>query len=145
MKKDELRVLIPSVEVETSTGTIVLNPFKFKDFPKALAIVNRYVEIFSTAEDTMSIVSGLLKDAGELTLNDVASLIELASGKTRDTLNELTYDEVVNMLATVVEQNMDFFNRIGKKLTKTEEETPSMQIEQKQETTVLDGATASVA
>lgn len=138
---NDLKVLIPTVEIETTFGTIALNPFKFKDFPKALAIVNRYVEIFATAEDTLSIVSALIGNAGEQTLADISGLIELASGKDRTFQDELTYDEVVNLLTIIIEQNMDFFARIGRKLNKSKTEEEAIKtIETKQA-----GLIASVA
>jgi hypothetical protein len=119
MSKDELKILIPAEEVETSQGTVSLHPFKFKDFPKALGLVSKYLEAFMQADGAYAIASILLADSGEETLADVGKLISLSCGKDREWLDELTWDEVVQILVVIVQQNIDFFYRIGANLGET--------------------------
>lgn len=116
MKTDELKILIPTEEIETSQGTLALRPFKFKDFPKALGLISKYVDTFLQADGAYAIASILLADSGEETLGDVGKLIELSSGKDRAFLDELSWDEVVQILVAIIEQNIDFFFRIGSNL-----------------------------
>lgn len=119
MLKDELKILIPNEEIETSIGTITLSPFKFKDFSKALALISKYLDTFLSAESTYEIAQALLANAGEQTLADVSSLVTLCSGTPRDRLDNLTWDEVTQLLLVIVEQNIDFFYRMGGHLGET--------------------------
>lgn len=119
MLKDELKILIPNEEIETSIGTITLSPFKFKDFPKALALISKYLDTFMSAESTYEIAQALLANAGEQTLADVSNLITLCSGNDRVSLENLTWDEVTQLLLIIVQQNIDFFYRMGGHLGKT--------------------------
>lgn len=117
--RDELKILIPAEEVETSAGVVTLRPFKFKDFPKALGLVSKYLDAFMGADGAYAIASILLADQGEETLGDVGKLIELSSGKDRAYLDELSWDEVVQILVVIIQQNIDFFFRIGGSLGET--------------------------
>jgi hypothetical protein len=117
--RDELKILIPAEEVETSQGTVTLHPFKFRDFPKALGLVSKYLEAFMQADGAYAIAQILLADSGEETITDVGRLIELSSGKDRAYLDELTWDEVVQILVVIIQQNIDFFYRIGTNLGET--------------------------
>lgn len=117
MSKDkELSILIASETVETSAGLVVMRPFKFKDFPKAIGLINKYFQKITEADSSVEIVRAMLADAGVETLEDICALIELSCGKEPDFYQELTWDEVTNLLLIVVEQNIDFFNRIGSRL-----------------------------
>ncbi len=49
-------------------------------------------------------------------LIDIVKLLSLVSGKESEEIDELTYDEVFALLSEVIDQNMDFFSRIGKKI-----------------------------
>lgn len=117
--KDELKILIPAEEIETSAGTVTLRPFKFKDFPKALGLVSKYIDTFMQADNATAIVAILLADQGEETLSDISKLISLSSGKDRAYLDELSWDEVVQILVVIVQQNIDFFFRVGASLGET--------------------------
>lgn len=119
MKNDELKILIPAVELETSQGTITINPFKFKDFPKALGLVSKYLDTFMGAESAFAIANSILSDSGEETLADISSLVALTSGKDREWLDNLTWDEVFEILLAIVEQNIDFFYRMGQRVGQT--------------------------
>lgn len=117
--KDELKILIPNEEIETSIGTITLSPFKFKHFSIALALISKYLDTFMSAESAYEIAQALLKDAGEQTIADVSSLVTLCSGTPRAELENLTWDEVTQLLLVIVEQNIDFFYRMGGHLGET--------------------------
>lgn len=125
MAKDELKILIPVEEIETSQGMITLHPFKFKDFSKALGLVSKYLDAFMGAEGAYAIAQILLADSGEETLGDLGKLIELSTGKNRDYLDDLSWDEVVQILVIIIQQNIDFFFRIATKLGETIKERQS--------------------
>lgn len=113
MARDDLKILIPAEDVETSAGTVTLRPFKFKDFPKALGLVSKYLDAFMGADGAYAIAQILLADSGEEALGDVGKLISLCCGKEHEFLDELTWDEVVQILVVIIQQNIDFFFRIG--------------------------------
>lgn len=119
-KKNQLSVLIPDRSFDTSIGDLVLKPFKFKQFNTALEIIQKYVQFILGGEDvtTGSIVNFLLEKSEEdySVLVDIVKLLSLVSGKESEEIDELTYDEVFALLSEVIDQNMDFFSRIGKKI-----------------------------
>lgn len=119
-KKNQLSVLIPDRSFDTSIGDLVLKPFKFKQFNTALEIIQKYVQFILGGEDvtTGSIVSFLLEKSEEdySVLVDIVKLLSLVSGKESEEIDELTYDEVFALLSEVIDQNKDFFSRIGKKI-----------------------------
>lgn len=119
-KKNQLSVLIPDRSFDTSIGDLVLKPFKFKQFKEALEIIEKYLKVILGGEDvtTGSIVSFLLEKSEEdySVLVDIVKLLSLVSGKEFEEIDELTYDEVFALLSEVIDQNMDFFSRIGKKI-----------------------------
>lgn len=112
----ELETLHPEQEIKTSQGLVELKPFKYKDFKKVLALVNKYFEVFANSENAGAIVQALMSNAGEDTVNDLNQLIYYASGKESEFLEELSWNEVANILVCVVEQNIDFFFQIGDRL-----------------------------
>lgn len=136
-KKNQLSVLIPDRSFDTSIGDLVLKPFKFKQFKEALEIIEKYLKVILGGEDvtTGSIVSFLLEKSEEdySVLVDIVKLLSLVSGKESEEIDELTYDEVFALLSEVIDQNMDFFSRIGKKINpgpvaKPNGETPEVTI-----------------
>lgn len=112
----ELSTLTPEKEIETSEGTVTLTPFKFKHFSRVLDLVAKYINTFSESNTAGDITQKLMADAGEETLGDICHLIYLASGKEREFLEELAWNEVSNILLTLIEQNIDFFFQIGDRL-----------------------------
>jgi hypothetical protein len=129
--KNQLKILIPSITFDLpSGGEVTLKPFKFKDFPQAIAIIERYFNIF-TKEDLASesqIIKALFErtDDQYVLLEDICSLIALASNKSLSELNEFTYDEVLSIFAEVVEMNGDFFARIMQKIKGEKEERENL-------------------
>ena len=136
-KKNQLSVLIPDRSFDTSIGDLVLKPFKFKQFKEALEIIEKYVQFILGGKDignseedignseenkagltTGGIVNFLLeKSEGDYSvLIDIVKLLSLVSGKESEEIDELSYDEVFGLLSEVINQNMDFFSRIGKKI-----------------------------
>jgi hypothetical protein len=141
-KKNQLSVLIPDRSFDTSIGNLVLKPFKFKQFNTALEIIQKYVQFILGGEDignseedignseedkavltTGAIVNFLLKKSENnySVLIDIVKLLSLVSGKKSEEIDELTYDEVFALLSEVIDQNMDFFSRIGKKISPQQE------------------------
>lgn len=125
--QNQLSVLIPDRSFLTSIGDVTLKPFKFKQFKTALAIIEKYLKIILGSEDvtTASIMESLLEKAEDdyTVLEDIASLLGLVSSKETSDLGELGYDEIFALLTEVVEQNMDFFGQIGKKINPPVEPT----------------------
>lgn len=119
MRKDELKILIPAEEIQTSQGIVTLNPFKFKDFSKALGLVSKYLDAFVGADSAYAIAQILLVDSGEEALGDLSALISLCSGKDKSWIEELSWDEVVEIVVVIIQQNIDFFFRIATKLGET--------------------------
>lgn len=130
-------MLIPDRSFDTSIGDLVLKPFKFKQFNTALEIIQKYVQFILGGKDkgnseedkgnseedkdvltTGDIINFLLEKSEEdyLVLVDIVKLLSLVSGKESQEIDELTYDEVFALLSEVIDQNMDFFSRIGKKI-----------------------------
>lgn len=113
-------MLIPDRSFDTSIGDLVLKPFKFKQFNTALEIIQKYVQFILGGEDvtTGSIINFLLEKSEEdySVLVDIVKLLSLVSGKESEEIDELTYDEVFALLSEVIDQNKDFFSRIGKKI-----------------------------
>lgn len=137
-KKNQLSVLIPNRVFQVSIGEIELKPFKFKQFQVALEIIEKYIkailvgDMSDSAQEvdeekaitTSSIITFLLKKSDEdyVVLEDIAYLLKLVSGKDVEQIEELTYDEVFGLLTEVIDQNMDFFSRIGKKISLQKEQ-----------------------
>lgn len=140
-KKSQLSVLIPNRVFQVSIGEIELKPFKFKQFQIALEIIEKYIKAIligdmpdsaksNQEEDeektitTASIINFLLEKSDEdyVVLEDIAYLLKLVSGKDVEQIQELTYDEVFGLLTEVIDQNIDFFSRIGKKINPQKEQ-----------------------
>lgn len=119
-KKSQLSVLIPNRSFQVSIGDIEIKPFKFKQFHEALAIIEKYLKVILGGEEvtTGSIITFLLEKSEEdyAVLEDIVNLLKLVSGKEPEQIEDLSYDEVFGLLTEVIDQNMDFFSRIGKKI-----------------------------
>jgi len=132
MASSKLRTLIPTRQYDLTTGKTTLAPFKVKQFPVALDLVEKYAGIIFGAvteeidgetilrEKTGSeIVRDILakeKDAYTI-LEDIETLLGLVCNGLA--FDELGYDEAIALLAEVVELNLDFFKQIGNKLKGT--------------------------
>jgi hypothetical protein len=131
---DKLKVLIPSQSYDTSIGKVTLAPFKFKQFPLALKLVERYSEIIfgekteiiegqsvsvpkSGTDIAREIFAKSEADETYAVLSDIGEMLALVSGGTLTDLDDLGYDEVVALLIEVIQMNLDFFSRIGKRLS----------------------------
>jgi hypothetical protein len=133
---DKLKVLIPSQSYDTSIGKVTLAPFKFKQFPLALKLVERYSEIIfgekteiiegqsvqvpkSGTDIAREIFAKSESDETYAVLSDIQEMLALVSGGslTDTDLDDLGYDEVVALLIEVIQMNLDFFSRIGKRLS----------------------------
>ena len=137
-KKSQLSVLIPNRVFQVSIGEIELKPFKFKQFQIALEIIEKYIKAIligdvSDEKDeektitTASIINFLLEKSENdeddyVVLDDIAYLLKLVSGKDVEQIQELTYDEVFALLTEIIDQNIDFFSRIGKKINPQKEQ-----------------------
>ena len=124
-KKNQLSVLIPNRCFQVSIGEIEVKPFKFKQFNEALAIIEKYLKAILGGEEvtTGSIINFLLEKSEEdyAVLEDIVDLLKLVSGRESEQIEELSYDEVFALLTEVIDQNMDFFSRIGKKISPQQE------------------------
>lgn len=117
----DLPVLIPNRQFKTSAGEVELRPFKFRDFNKALALIERYVGVFMVSQTAQEISEKLFAKAASdyEILSDIESLLGLVG--TGSPIEELQYDEVVALVVEVIDMNLDFFKSIGKRLNKVEE------------------------
>jgi hypothetical protein len=109
-KADELEILFPERSLETSQGVIAVNPFKFKNFQRVLEIVNRYVSLFGVQpeDDARPIVEKIMQ-SGEAAVEDMAELILMGVTCDRAVIDEMTWDEVVDLLLLTITVNADFF------------------------------------
>jgi hypothetical protein len=153
-KKDNLSILIPDASVETSIGTFLLRPFRFKDSKTALGLIKHYASIlfddvedkdadgetFKRAKTTAEIINCVLEEEGEdyPVLEDIAKLLKLACNTLDpDKVGELGYDDVFLLLAEIIQQNRDFFQRLMNKINPPKEDKEAKPI---QKTMVLESA-----
>lgn len=143
-KKNELNILIPDVVVPLSVGTVTLKPFRFKHSKIALGLVKRYASIlfdevedtdvngesFVRAKTTAEIIEAVLEEDGEdyPVLTDIVALLNLAcDALTAEKVDELGYDDVFLLLAEIIQQNRDFFQRLMQKVNPPKEKSTEEQ------------------
>lgn len=102
----ELEVLFAVSQV----NGVTVKPFKFKDFRTVLAIAKKYIEIFSTFQESEAVMTTIL-DRGEEGLDDVAKLACLSTGLTREEIDEMEGEQALDLFFAVFEVNADFFVR----------------------------------
>lgn len=125
----QLSVLIASKTFSTSIGDVKIGPFKIltEQGAEAIAIVDRYLEVLSNPEnnkDDMTMLRALL-GTGEkkaIIVQDILHILHVASEVTKDKLQELGHDEVINLLSEVLKQNMDFFPKVLRLINPPKEE-----------------------
>ena len=112
----DLAVLIADKSFNTSAGAIELRPFKFKDFNKALSIIERYVNVFMVANTAAEIADRLFAKAKENyeVISDINNLLNLVIS-TPVNIDDLGFDEVLSLVVEVIDMNLDFFKRIGER------------------------------
>jgi hypothetical protein len=140
LKKDELSILIPGVDVPLSVGSVTLKPFRFKHSKIALGLIKRYAsilfddvedkdadgEVFKRAKTTAEIINEVLEgeDDNYPVLNDVVALLGLACDSlSPEKVDDLGYDDVFLLLAEIIGQNRDFFQRLTKKINPPKEDS----------------------
>lgn len=113
----ELAVLIPNKTFNTSLGEMELCPFWFKDFNKAMEIIERYTNVFMVANTAAEIAERLFaKSQGNYeVIADIHKLLNLVMIKPVD-IDNLRFDEVLCLVTEVIDMNLDFFKRIGERL-----------------------------
>ena len=115
----DLSVLIADRSFNTSAGAIELRPFKFKDFNKALSIIERYVNVFMVANTAAEIAERLFAKAQEdyEVIADIHKLLTLVMATPAPvSIDDLRFDEVLSLVVEVIDMNLDFFKRIGERL-----------------------------
>lgn len=123
----DLAVLIADKSFNTSAGTIELRPFKFRDFNKALNIIERYVNVFMVANTAAEIAERLFAKAQDdyEVIADINKLLTLVM-PTPVSIDDLGFDEVLALVVEVIDMNLDFFKRIGERLNSAQNaETPA--------------------
>ena len=113
----DLAVLIADKTFNTSAGAIELRPFKFRDFNKALSIIERYVNVFMVANSAAEIAERLFAKAQEdyEVISDINKLLYLVMPTPVD-IDQLRFDEVLALIVEIIDMNLDFFKRIGERL-----------------------------
>jgi len=121
----DLAVLIADKSFNTSAGAIELRPFKFKDFNKALSIIERYVNVFMVANTAAEIADRLFAKAKENyeVISDINNLLNLVIS-TPVNIDDLGFDEVLSLVVEVIDMNLDFFKRIGERLNNAQNAEP---------------------
>ena len=121
----DLAVLIADKSFNTSAGAIELRPFKFKDFNKALSIIERYVNVFMVANTAAEIAERLFAKAQDdyEVIADINNLLTLVI-PTPVNIDDLGFDEVLALVVEVIDMNLDFFKRIGERLNNAQNAEP---------------------
>ena len=121
----DLAVLIADKSFNTSAGAIELRPFKFRDFNKALNIIERYVNVFMVANTAAEIADRLFAKAQEdyEVIADINKLLTLVMF-TPVSIDDLGFDEVLSLVVEVIDMNLDFFKRIGERLNNAQSAEP---------------------
>lgn len=121
----DLAVLIADKSFNTSAGAIELRPFKFKDFNKALSIIERYVNVFMVANTAAEIAERLFAKAQDdyEVIADINNLLTLVM-PTPVNIDDLGFDEVLALVVEVIDMNLDFFKRIGERLNNAQNAEP---------------------
>ena len=121
----DLAVLIADKSFNTSAGAIELRPFKFRDFNKALNIIERYVNVFMVANTAAEIADRLFAKAQEdyEVIADINKLLTLVM-PTPVSIDDLGFDEVLSLVVEVIDMNLDFFKRIGERLNNAQSAEP---------------------
>ena len=121
----DLAVLIADKSFNTSAGAIELRPFKFRDFNKALNIIERYVNVFMVANTAAEIADRLFAKAQEdyEVIADINKLLTLVIS-TPVSIDDLGFDEVLSLVVEVIDMNLDFFKRIGERLNNAQSAEP---------------------
>lgn len=131
-KKDDLSILIPSLTIALSVGEVALKPFKFKQVPLMLELVEKYSQLLFEGKEVEIDGEKVLvdKSSGEIikellaktngnygVLLDVQKVIQLVSPELEEKdIDDLGYDEVFYLLSQIFEQNRDFFQRLMEKV-----------------------------
>ena len=121
----DLAVLIADKSFNTSAGAIELRPFKFRDFNKALNIIERYVNVFMVANTAAEIADRVFAKAQEdyEVIADINKLLTLVMS-TPVSIDDLGFDEVLSLVVEVIDMNLDFFKRIGERLNNAQSAEP---------------------
>ncbi len=123
----ELSILIPEKTYNINGKNVTIKPFKFKHFNEVLTIIGKYVKAIEDTrkiarspqiiqeeafgKDIVSTIFEKVNDKNAF-LVDLCRLLELATGLQEDELNNFEYDQVFNIFAIIVKQNIDFFFQI---------------------------------
>lgn len=128
-KKNELLMLIPVKVITTSGGDVTLKPFKFKQFPEVLDLIEHYAHLFWGLKTAGEVVNALFSKAKKQVehfrlVQDIHGLLALVSDVDAAFIEELGYDEVMSLLIEVVGMNLAFFSRIIEHLNKNSRTEP---------------------
>jgi hypothetical protein len=97
---EDLKALFPGQEVDAGGETIKVSPFPFGQLPKVAACFAKIKDVIEGG-DLIEIASA----GGE----DLLALLCLAVSKPRAWFDTLPSDEGLNLMATVIQVNRDFF------------------------------------
>jgi hypothetical protein len=102
---DSLEELFPANFLVIEGESVEVTPFKFGQFAWVLKFIKKYQEIIYTSDR----LAYDLLDCGEGALTDIAILVEYSTGKTREWLDQLTAENVLDLIYKIFEVNADFF------------------------------------
>lgn len=107
---EELKTLFPGEQIVIEGETITVKPFTFGQLPKVLGLFQKLEEEFVKLQGqgknlTTSAVVGLLAAGG----SDIMEVMAGSSGLSVQTVSNLSMDDGVNLLATVIKANQSFF------------------------------------
>lgn len=97
---DDLKALFPGQEVAAGGETIAVSPFKLGQLPKVATAFAKIREVIG---------SGNMVEIASAGGDDLLDLLCLAVGRKREWVDSLESDEGLDLMATVIAVNRDFF------------------------------------
>jgi hypothetical protein len=111
---DEIDILLPETQFDSSQGLVTLRPIKFGDFKRFSEVVASYRTLISEKSvdgelNLQTVITDLLIDDAEKTLSDVQVLLSLTSDISESAIQDLPFNEVVELAACALGANLNFF------------------------------------
>ena len=113
---DQLEVLFPnSINVKVGDETIIISPFKFGQINKVIKVATPLFGLLKSQVDLTKTESEVGAQVMELVLTNggdaLGEIINIATGRSKEWIDELESDSVIELLVAIVEVNKDFFTK----------------------------------
>jgi hypothetical protein len=113
---DQLEVLFPrNIQVEVNDEQINLTPFKFGQINKVVKVATPMFGLLKTQVDLSKTEGEVGAQIMELVVTNggdaLSEVIQIATNKSKQWVDELDNDKVIELLVGIVEVNKDFFTK----------------------------------